>query len=299
MSMVQEGERVALGFVDRWLLRVAMLLALLALVLWYASLTVFQPGRVDAVVDTVLSSAHVQRETADEILQQVKQFAPGSAMSQQVADAVTKQMGNDPHLQQLLASYTGHGSGTSGTMPIGSVTGTDIAPAQVDAIFHSAVQRVDPKLAASLTGVHLHVTPAGLAFTASQIPSMDDANTIAAHAWPWLLLLAVVLWVLAFLLSSARYEVVRRLGRWLVAVAVVQVLLLVVGPWLAVRYVDAEWAPRYAATATLWGSRVLVPILVMGAIGVALTLVARVEKAHAHPSGAEGVGFEPTRSVSP
>jgi hypothetical protein len=276
VSVVRETERAALGFVDRWLLRVAMLLALLALVLWYASLTVFQPGRVDAVVDTVLASAHVQRETADEIYQQVKQFAPGSAMSQQVAAAVTKEMGNDPHLQQLLASYTG---GTSGRMSIGAVPGQELAPQQVDAIFHSAVQRVDPKLAASLTSVHLHVTPAGLTFTASQVPSMDDANTIAAHAWPWLLLLAVVMWVLAFVLSPARYEVVRRLGRWLVAVAVVQVLLLVVGPWLAVRYVDAEWAPKYATGAALWGSRVLVPILVMGAIGVALTVVARLEKA--------------------
>ena len=77
-----------------------------------------------------------------------------------------------------------------------------------------------------------------LVFTASEVPSMQDANTIATHAWPWLLLLAIVLWVLAFVLSQQRPEVLRRLGRWLAWVAIAQVVLLVVGPWLAVRYVE-------------------------------------------------------------
>ena len=280
MGLLRNGERVALGVVDQMLLRLAMVVALVALVLWYASLTVFQPGRVDAVVDTVLASAHVQRETADEIFQQVKQFAPGTAMSREMAAQVTKEMGNDPHLQQLLASYTG---GANGKVPLGSVPGQDIDPKQVDAIFHSAVQRVDPKLAASLRSVHLHVTPAGIAFTADEIPSYGDANTIASHAWPWLVVLALVLWVLALVLSRQRSEVVRRLGRWLVAVAVIQALLLVVGPWLAVRYVDAVWAAKYAAAAALWGSLVMVPIIVMGVVGVALTLVARVMRSRESP----------------
>ena len=272
MGLVRGGGRVALGVVDQVLLRVAMVLALAALVLWYASLTVFQPGRVDAVVNTVLASAHVQRATADEIFQQVKQFAPGSTMSRQAAAAITKEMGDDPHLQQLLSSYTG----SNGKVAVGSVPGQDIDPKQVDAIFHSAAQRVDPKLAASLKNVHLHATPAGLVFTASEVPSYADANTIASHAWPWLAGLALALWAVALALSSQRAEVVRRLGRWLVAVAVVQVLLLVVGPWLAVRYVDATWAPSYAAAAALWGSLVLVPIIVMGAVGVVLTVAARL-----------------------
>ena len=219
MGLLRNTEKVALGVVDQMLLRVAMLVALLALVLWYASLTVFQPGRVDAVVDTVLASAHVQRETADEIFQQVKQLAPGTTMSREVAAQVTKEMGNDPHLRQLLASYTG---GPGGKVPLGTVPGHDIDPQQVDAIFHSAVLRVDPKLAASLRSVHLHVTPAGIAFTADEIPSYGDADTIAAHAWPWLVVLALVLWVLALVLSRQRSEVVRRLGRWLVAVTVVR-----------------------------------------------------------------------------
>ena len=241
MGLLRNTERVALGVVDQMLLRVAMLVALLALVLWYASLTVFQPGRVDAVVDTVLASAHVQRETADEIFQQVKQFAPGTTMSREVAAQVTKEMGDDPHLQaaaRVVHRRTGRKGGARRR------PGHDIDPQQVDAIFHSAVQRVDPKLAASLRSVHLHVTPAGIAFTADEIPSYDDADTIAAHAWPWLVVLALVLWVLAFVLSRQRSEVVRRLGRWLVAVTVVQVLLLVVGPWLAVRYVDAPGRRR-------------------------------------------------------
>ena len=161
-------------------------------------------------------------------------------------------------------------------MALGTVPGHDIDPQQVDAIFHSAVLRVDPKLAASLRSVHLHVTPAGIAFTADEIPSYGDADTIAAHAWPWLVVLALVLWVLALVLSRQRSEVVRRLGRWLVTVTVVQVVLLVVGPWLAVRYVDAPWAAKYAAAAALWGSLVLVPIIVMGVAGVVLTVVARV-----------------------
>ncbi len=278
MSLLRSTERTALGFVDQLLLRTAMACALFALVLWYASLTVFQPGRVDAVVDTVLASAHVQRETADEIYQQVKQLAPGTALNRQVAAEVTKQMGDDPRLKQMLATYTGGGSGQ---LQIGSVPGQDIDPKQVDAIFHSAVQKVDPKLAASLKGVHLHVTPAGLVFTASEVPSMQDANTIASHAWPWLLLLAIVLWVLAFVLSQQRPEVLRRLGRWLAWVAIVQIVLLVVGPWLAVRYVDAPWAAKYAAAAALWGSLVLVPIIVMGIVGVVLTLVARLMRQRA------------------
>ena len=284
MGLLRQEERVALGFVDQLLLRLAMACALFALVLWYASLTVFQPGRVDAVVDTVLASAHVQRETADEIFQQVKQFAPGTAMSREMAGQITKEMGDDPHLAQLLASYTG---AANGRVPLGSVPGQDIDPKQVDAIFHSAVQRVDPQLAASLRSVHLHVTPAGLAFTADEVPSYADANTIAAHAWPWLLLLALVLWVLSVVLSRQRPEVVRRLGRWLVAVAVVQILLLVVGPWLAVRYVDAVWAAKYAAAAALWGSLVLVPIIVMGIVGVVLTLVARVMRRQTPSPAAE------------
>jgi hypothetical protein len=39
--------------------------------------------------------------------------------------------------------------------------------------------------------------------------------------------------------------------------------------------VDAIWAPKYATAAALWGSLVLVPIIVMGVAGVVLTLLAR------------------------
>jgi hypothetical protein len=291
MGLLRNSEREALGFVDQLLLRLAMACALVALVFWYASLTVFQPGRVNAVLDTVLASVHVQRETADEIFQQVRQFAPGTAMSREMAGQITTEMGNDPHLAQLLASYTG---AANGKVALGSVPGQDIDPKQVDAIFHSAVQRVDPQLAASLRSVHLHVTPAGLAFTADEIPSYGDANTIAAHAWPWLVVLALVLWVLALVLSRQRPEVVRRLGRWLVAVSVVQILFLVVGPWLAVRYVDAVWAAKYAAAAALWGSLVLVPIIVMGVVGVGLTLVGRVMRDRAsRPDMALSAGTTP------
>jgi hypothetical protein len=289
VGIVRRTERVALGMVEQVLLRVAMAVAILALVLWYASLTVFQPGRIDAVVNAVLSSAHVQRETADEIFRQVRQFAPGTAMSRQVAAAVTHEMGDDPHLRRLLASYTG----ANGKVAIGSVPGQDIDPHQVDAIFHSAVSRVDPKLAAALRNVHLHATPAGLVFTASQLPSYAEADTVASRAWPWLAGLALVLWVVAFVLSEQRSEVVRRLGRWLVAVAVVQVLLLVVGPWLAVRYVDAAWAAQYAAAAALWGSLVLVPILVMGVVGLVLTVLARAGQAGAEEASTARLEPEP------
>jgi len=79
--------------------------------------------------------------------------------------------------------------------------------------------------------------------------------------------------------------VLRRLGRWFVVVALVQVVLLVVGPWLAVRYVDAPWAAKYAAAATLWGSRVLVPILVMGALGLALAVVGKAMTEQVSSSG--------------
>ena len=249
MGVLRQTERTALGFVDQLLLRLAMAAALIALVLWYASLTVFQPGRVNAVLDTVLASANVQHQTADEIFQQVKQLAPGTAMSRQVAAAVTKEMGDDPHLQQLLASYTG----ANGKLAIGTVPGKDIDPQQVDAIFHSAVARVDPKLAASLRSVHLHVTPAGIAFTASEVPSYADAETIAAHAWPWLVLIALVLWVLAFLLSRQRAEVVRRLGRRLVAWRCSRSSCWWSGHGSAPLHLDATWAPKYATAAALWG----------------------------------------------
>lgn len=271
MGVFRSGERLALGFLDGWLLRVAHLLAVLALVLWYASLTVLQPGRVDALVDTVLTSAHVQRETANEIYSQVQQLAPGTPMSKQTARAITKAMGNDPKLREMLAGYA-----AGGPHPIGAVNGRDIDPKQVDAAFHAAAQQVDPELAQALRPVHLHVTPAGLSFTADTIPSYADANTIAKHAWPWLALLAVLLWILAWAFSQQRAEVLTRLGRWLITVALVQVAVVVVGPRIALHFVDAAWASKYAAAAVLWGSRVTVPIVVMGVIGAGLVLLARV-----------------------
>lgn len=280
MGIVRSSERAVLGWVDLLLLRTAMACALLALVLWYASLTVFQPGRVDALVDTVLASAHIQRATAEDIYHQVKAADASSGFTKSQAKQITEAMNADPRLRQMLATDA------DGHVQYGTVPGKDIDPKQVDAVFHSAVQRVDPTLAASVKNIHLHATPAGLTLTASAIPTVTEANTIASHAWPWLAGLALVLWVLAWLLSEQRTAVVGWLGHWLVRIALVQVVLLVVGPWLAVRFVDAEWAPKYAAAAALWGSRVLVPIVVMGVVGAALVLLARLTPHQPEPAAA-------------
>lgn len=269
MGILRSAERTALGTLDLLLLRTAMACALLALVLWYASMTVFQPGRMDALVETVLRSAHMQRTTAEEIYDQVRAANTSSGFTKSQAKQITAAMNADPRLKQMLVTDA------DGHAQIGTVPGKDIDPKQVDAVFHSAVQRVDPTLARSMADIHLHVTPAGLGLTASSVPTLKDTKTIATHAWPWLAGLALVLWLLAWLLSQQRSAVVGWLGHWLVRIALLQVVLLVVGPWLAVRYVNADWALKYATTAALWGSRVLVPIVVMGVVGVLLTLVAR------------------------
>ncbi len=244
--------------------RVGMTVASLALVAWYLSATLFVPGKAAAVAQALLDSAQVQQTTSQQLFSQLHSLSVKAAgLSPQLTDLVTAAMSRDPKLRTALAAAASH---RVGPLDVKSV----------DAAMHRALSTVDPALAKDLATVHLRGTPLGVGYSLDAVPQWDQEARVADHLWPLLAGFSLALFILALLVAGSggpRGVVVRRIGRWMVVAAGLQLVLLVVLPWALSRYTTGVWSTRAPVLAALWGAQVLVPLVGLFGLGIAFVLV--------------------------
>jgi hypothetical protein len=228
-------------------LRVATLLASLALLCFVLVHTVGDPTRPARVADAVLSSSAGRSALTHALAGAVRTAAP--AVPEETADRIAAAAVGDPRLAAAVSTA----AAGDGELPLGSV-------------LHDAAAGIDPRLGAAVPTEGLSVPLPGRGLTTWLAPARELLTT----GWQWGTAAALAAFGLALLVAARRSPVLRRAGGWCVVASALAVGVFVVLPYGLATGSLGGWAGTAAVVLTAAGDGLAGPLTVLLVAGIAL-----------------------------
>jgi hypothetical protein len=228
-------------------IRVATLVASLALLCFVLVHTVGDPTRPARVADAVLTSSAGKSLLTHALADAVSTAAP--SVPQETADRIAAAAVGDPR----LAAAVHTAAAGDGELPLG-------------AVLHDAAVGIDPQLGAAVPAEGLTVPLPGRGLTTRLAPIRDPLTA----GWQWGTAVALAAVALAVLVAPRRSPILRRAGSWCVVSSAVGVGIFVALPYGLAASSLGDGAATAAVVLTAAGEGIAGPLTVLLVAGLAL-----------------------------